>query len=263
MATYDGKFFKGSAGPVVYKKYRNLQIIQSKPEFLPGSQTKATQLAALSFGLSSRLAKAIRKNLDAVVTPFFDGRMVNRMNGDLIQIMTQAFDPKAKTFAFHTESFNRLAGFEFNINSPVRDNFFVQPELSLTGNSFKIAIPPIQLPQELRFPKDGRLCTIGLVLGMFDLKHGRMTLSPIQTFQVKWSYGPELLPARTFDFEIEPGCLCVAAISMQYTKTTFVGTMLVNNKAFNPVAIVKAFIAGGEADEARTKAWQRMEFKTG
>ncbi|MDR6782327.1 hypothetical protein ABIE26_001185 [Pedobacter africanus] len=263
MASLDGKFIKGTAGSVVYKKYRNKQIVTSKPEFSPGSQTEATKLAAASFGLAVKLAKHIRHNLDPVVTEFFDGPMVNRFNSELIYVLNQVFDPETEVFTFNTESFSRLAGFEFNMDSPVRDNFFVQPEATVSSTTLKIEIPEIHQPHELKFPKDGRKCVLGLAVGMYDLKHGRMTLSPIQSTTIDWTYDPMVVPPKTFEFEIEPGCLCIPVISMQFVRTTFAGTIVVNNKSFNPVAILRAFIAAGEPEKSRTKSWQSMDFKTG
>lgn len=262
MARLDGRFIKGTAGPVVYKNYRDLQVVQSKPEFSPGSQTKKTKLAASSFGLAAKLAMNIRKKLDPIIGEFFDGPMVNRMNSDAIYIMGQAFNPETKIFTFNTESFSRLGGFEFNLNSPVRDNFFVQPEVSIAATTLKVKIPVIHLPHELKFPKDGRICSIGLAVAMFDLKHGRMMLNPVQTMTIKWSFEPVLVPAQTFDFEIEPGCLCIVAMCLQYTRTTFAGTLVVNTKAFNPAAILKGLIAEGVPEKSRTKDWEEMDFKT-
>lgn len=260
MARLDGKFIRGTAGPSVYKKYRGKQVITSKSD--GGKQTKATKLAASSFGLAASLAKSIRDNLDPVITKFFDGPMVNRLNTDLIYVMGQVYNPETEVFTFNTESFSRLAGFEFNMDSPVRDIFFAQPELTVNATTLSIRIPEIHLPHELKFPKDGRKCILGLAVGMHDLKHGKMTLSPIQTSSIDWTFDPFTVPAAAFDFEIEPGCLCIPVISMQFVRTTFAGIMVVNTKAFNPVAVLKAFIADGETEKTRTKGWQGMDFRT-
>ncbi|SMC94284.1 hypothetical protein [Pedobacter africanus] len=260
MAIVDGKFIRGTLGPSVLKKHRGKQVITSKSA--GGKQTKATKLAASSFGLASSLAGSIRQNLNPVITELFDGGMVNRFNSDLIYVMGQTYDPKNKVFTFNQDSFNRLAGFEFNMDSPVRDNFFVQPEVTINHTTLSINIPEMQLPNELNFPKDGRKCILGLAVGMHDLKHGKMTLSPIQMTSIDWTFDPLVVPPATFNFEIEPGCLCIPVITLQYIRTTFVGTLVVNTKSFNPVAVLRAFIAAGETEKARTKGWKRMDFKT-
>ncbi|HWW43175.1 hypothetical protein [Pedobacter sp.] len=262
MARLDGKFIKGTAGSVVYKRYLDLQVVQSRPKFTPGSQTKETKRAAAEFGVASKLSMNVRHNLSSIVTDFFDGRMVNRMNSEVVYILNQAMDPQTGIYKFKPDSFNRLNGFEFNINSPVRDNFFAQPLLSATETTLDIKIPNLHLPQEMKFPKDESLCKLSFAVGLFDLIHGHMKLSPIQSIEIKYNYSPELIPEQTLNFEIEPGCLCITVISMQYCRNTFIGQVLANTKSFNPVAILGAHIAEGTVDEQRTKKWRSMDFST-
>lgn len=262
MARLDGKFIKGTAGPIVYKRYRDLQVVQGRPRFTPGSQTKETKRAAAEFGLASKLSMNIRDNLSSIVTDFFDGKMVNRMNSEVIYILNQALDPQTGIYQFKSDSFSRLTGFEFNFNSPVRDNFFAQPQLTATETTLDIKIPELHLPQEMKFPKDGPLCKLSFAVGFFDLVHGRMELSPIQSTEIKYSFSPELIPEQNLSFEIEPGCLCITVISMQYCRSIFIGQVLTNTKSFNPVAVLNTFIAEGTVDQQRTKDWNSMGFST-
>jgi hypothetical protein len=97
---------------------------------------------------------------------------------------------------------------------------------------------------------------------MFDLVHGKHSHCPIQSTEIKTEYKEKIIEAKQFDFEIEAGCLCIVAFALQYTKEAFAGKMLLNSKEFNPVAILKAFIATGEVDENKTKKWAKMTFRT-
>lgn len=261
MARIDKKFIKGTIGPVVYKKYRKLQVMQGRPTFTPESQTKGTKEAASAFGIASKLAMSIRENLYPMVTDFFDGTMVNRLNSEIIHILNQSMDRKTRKYLFNPDSFNRLNGFEFNMASPVRDNFLVQPVLSLNNQVLNIHIPEIHVPQSIKFPRVDVSCRVGLAIGFFDLNKGRMRLGDIQSTDIKYNFETFAVPAIDFDFEVEPGCLCVTMLSMQYFKTTFAGSLGFNTKTFNPVAILKSFLSEGVPDPNPAK-WKKMEFKT-
>lgn len=262
MAKFDGKFIKGKVGRTVYKKYRNKQIIQEVPVFTASSHTEASKSAAKIFGKASSLAMNLRDILNPIITDFTDGQMVNRLNSEVVQILNQSKDVNTGTFTFDEYSFSRLNGFEFNQTSMVRNIFHARPELQATSSQLTISIPEIQLPKELIFPKEIGSCMFSLGLGMFDLKHGRETFSTIQTNDIKYEYKPGIVPSKQFNFEIESGCLCIAVISLQFMRDTFAGKMFYNTIDFNPVAILKAFIAEGEVDPAKTKNWYEMDFKT-
>lgn len=63
------------------------------------------------------MSKIIRDLFLPTHLHFTDGKMVNRMNSVMSTIINQHlhFDG---TFSFHTESFVRLRGFDFNTSSP-------------------------------------------------------------------------------------------------------------------------------------------------
>lgn len=89
-----------------------------------------------------------------------------------------------------------------------------------------------------------------------------MSLSPVQSLNVeRYQEAGTELPTE-LDFEIQPGCLCVAAISIEYYKNTFAGKLLLNSKTMNPTMILAAFMADGDIDAAVTKKWSKtMKFK--
>jgi hypothetical protein len=73
-----------------------------------------------------------------------------------------------------------------------------------------------------------------------------------------------MVPSQSVQFEVVPGCLCVIGISLQIVESTFAGDSIINNKDFNPAAILNAFIAEGKSPEPEvTKYWQEFEFKIG
>lgn len=138
----------------------------------------------------------------------------------------------------------------------------MQPVTTLTGQNLKVSFPEMNISRDLKFPKTSVLCMLGVALGMYDLSNGCRMISPVQSVEVKYNPEGVVLPAKNFDFEIEPGCLCIVVISMQYLKPTFAGNMLINNKQFSPCGILKATIADGQSDPLKTKSWTKMDFKT-
>ena len=263
MARVNGKFITGKIGPTVYKKYRNKQVIQKKPVFTPSSYTEPSKITAKIFGKASTLAMTMRNNLNPITTDFTDGEMVNRLNSEVVHILNQCKNIDKGIFDFRSDSFDRLNGFEFNQHSLVRNIFHVRPELEVTGNKLKISIPEMRLPQELNFPKEIRHCMLSFGLGIFDLTNGLHYFNPVQSTEIEYKYQADVIPPQQFEFKIQPGCLCVTVISLQFLRNTFAGKMFYNTIDFNPVAILKAFISDGEATKVKTINWQEMGFKAG
>lgn len=261
MARLDGKFIKGAVGATVFKKYRGKQVMQKAPQYSPSSQTKASKESATVFGRASNLAMSFRDVLSPIITGEVGGDMVNRLNSDVVNILNQSIDPVNGEFLFQANSFSRLNGFEFNSNSLVRDTFFAQPSLLVTGTTLNISIPEIQMPSEFKFPKGINWCMLGLGLGMFDLEYGHTFFSPVASKEIEYQYDSAPIPAQEFNFEIEPGCLCIMVISLQFLKNTFAGRMFYNTVDFNPVAVLNAFIAEGAVNEDGVKNWDKMRFK--
>lgn len=261
MARLDGKFIKGIVGPTVYKKYRNKQVVQQAPEYSPSSQTEGTKASASVFGVASNLAMTFRDTLNPIITDEVPGDMVNRLNSEVVNILNQSIDPVNGGFIFNTDSFSRLNGFEFNSKSMVRDIFFVQPSLLVTGNQLEINVPEIPMPAGFKYPKGIQWCMMSFGLGMYDLTNGHSFFAPVESKEIKYEYDSVPIPSQKFNFEIEPGALCIVVISLQFLKNTFAGRMFYNTIDFNPVAILKAFIAEGTVDQGRLKQWEEIQFK--
>lgn len=263
MARSDGKFTRGKIGPHVYKEHRGKQVIQQLPIFTETSHTEPSKKSAKIFGMASNLAMHLRDSLHPVVTDFSDGTMVNRLNSDVVHILNQSKNTSFGGFSFHKESFSRLNGFEFNEHSLVRDIFYARPEVTANENLLKVIVPEMELPKEFIFPEQIGLCLLSFGLGMYDLTNGRLKFNPVQSTEITYNYKHRIVPENRFEFEIEPGCLCVTVISLQFLRNTFAGKMFYNTIDYNPVAILKAFIADGTVDESRTASWYEMDFKVG
>jgi len=258
MAKFDGKFLTGIVGPAVYKKYRNMQVVTAKSRLTKKQQTKNTHKAATQFGIASTLAEQFRRDAYEVITDFYDGTMVYRFRTDVQKALRQAFDAQSEAYHFTANSFDRLNGFEFNADSPVMDNFFVQPEQTIEGNILTIKLPEIHVSKDMKFPVKASSCLLNIAVSMFDLTYGNRTMCPIQSIEIPNGSGDNVIPAQELSFEIEPGCLCISMFSFQFIQKTFAGNLLINSKSFNPVAVFRAVIADGTVDQEKTKKWDDM-----
>lgn len=256
MARIGGKFIRGLMNDVVYREYRGQQILQSKPHTPKQHRTEGTEKAATVFGKASKLAAEIRVGLHHISTRFCDGKMNYRLSAEILHSLNSVKNTTTQTFDLKPDSFRSLVGFEFNLNSPLKNNLLVQPIISLNGTTLQIEIPELKIPIALKFPED-RLdrCKLIIVNTMIDLVQGRTHTPAPQIMDIPYSYTATLVPKQTFEFEVTPGCLCITAISLQYIKSSFAGDIVVNNKLFNPTAIIYSAIIEGTVNPSDTKSW--------
>ncbi|HWW40046.1 MAG TPA: hypothetical protein VNZ46_12075, partial [Pedobacter sp.] len=241
MGKFDGKQIRGLVGNIVIRKGKKAPIVQSAPRKY--KQTKATKQESSLFGKGSILASALRHELNLIISSNQDGEMVNRFNTPIKAVLRQCYDPETQKFNFSEDSFSRLAGFEFNIKSPLINSLWVSPEMQLNGNILTISLPEIEIPALLKFPLAANICTLMVIASFTSLEQCLRKPSTFQTLEI--SQNETTIPARQFDFEVPQGCLCIAGIGLKYfsvhnsIRTTF------NSKAFNPAGIIGAVISPG------------------
>lgn len=223
--------------------------------------TQATLKAAKTFGIASNLAARIRGGFNNIVNGMNDGTATYRLNTEMLNCLNIAKDPETQKFTFHTDSFDRLAGFEFNAGTPFKNNFLVEPEYVDGDNTVQIVLPEIQVPRDIKFAKDANFCRLMLGTVMLDLSNGRGENTQAQFLDIPYSRTTTIIPAHTFEFVVEPGCVCITAASLQFFKTTPIGDMSLNSKAFCPAAILNAYVAGGTTDPQKTEDWPDLGTK--
>ena len=119
----------------------------------------------------------------------------------------------------------------------------------------------MHLPQDLKFPTGVKFCKMIVGTAMFDLTYGHFNEAEFEVLDFEYNYHPQTIPAQQLTFDIEPGCLCITAISLRFYEKTFIGDTYINDKNFNPSAVLSAVIAEGEVNNTVTKNWQGMDFK--
>lgn len=257
MARMDGKFIRGIAGDLTFRKVKDQQIVQGKTKKKQIDMTAATCNAAFIFGRASTLASYIRVEIDPIIG-FYDGGMISRFTGECNQILQQAATAEENVYDYSQTHFNRLNGFEFNIESPVKNYLFAQPIVTLTEQTVTIDLPEIKIPKELKFPENAQYCTVAFSVSLFDLNTNQYFSNEIKSFEIEWKPKAFSFPAQQLVFEGSPGCLCIIALALYYSERTFAGKAVLNNKKLSPSAILKADFCPGET--VPKNGWQEMTF---
>ncbi|HEY0175608.1 MAG TPA: hypothetical protein VGC08_04470 [Pedobacter sp.] len=258
MATIrKGNYLKGVLGPLVFRKVNGRQEIVTKP--VPGQmkQTKATKRASGTFGLSSKLGARIRDAVRGQLTNFQDSRMNVRLVGELNSILQGCRDSETRSFDFSEQTFSRLAGFEFNTDSKVRNLMLQFPEVKADQKILSVHVPPLSIPGKFKFPQKSFFCGLNISVSLFRLKDGKMAVAAKSQHMEIYRY-PELSAAAEFKFDLPEGCLCITTISLKYAVAEEGGRRFINNKRFNPVCILGALFTTGTYGEPDDNQWTGM-----
>ena len=89
MGKFEGKFFAGPVGPVIFRKSKGKQIVSVKP--LPGTvkQTENTKKASGTFGMASLMTSQIREGFSHEISNLHDGSLHSRLMITLNPILSQ------------------------------------------------------------------------------------------------------------------------------------------------------------------------------
>lgn len=263
MATKKGKFIIGSMGDVVYKEINGVQVMQSKPGKGGVRQTPATKESAGLFGKSSTLASNFRGRMHSVINENADGRAVGRLTAAVNSVIRHCYSSKTKTFRFEKDSFESLAGFDFNIKSPLQKSMWLMPESKLAENILTITLPELRTHEELKFPKGTNLCEISICVLRYRLEEGLEYKKPeVKTVEITSDLAS--LEEQDLEFNIPEGSFCIAAIGLHYYEVIKNKATDRNSKAFNPAAICAAYMNEGTFKPEEPQLWQyrnKLEFK--
>ena len=254
MATKKGNFIVGTIAKVSFREYRGMQIMQSKPGRGRVRQTKHTKSAANIFGKASSLASDFRSSLNGIIGSDYDGLMVSRLTGMMRPIIEQCYDKPNLKFNFSRNDFQSLAGFDFNLNSPLQKNMWIMPQSSLADNVLTITIPEMKIGGDLKFPSNANLCSIVITFAIYRLEEGLKSMFP-ESKNILVKSDEATVARQQFEFSVPEGCLCIAGIGLSYylqrTETAFAK----NTPTFNPAAICCAYVNEGTYPETHTHRW--------
>jgi len=258
MATKKGNFIVGSIAKVSFREYRGMQIMQSKPGRGRVRQTKHTKSAANIFGKASSLASDFRVSLKGTFGSDYDGLMVSRLTGMTRPIIEQCYDKPNHKFNFSRNDFQSLAGFDFNLKSPLQKSMWTMPETSLADNVLTITIPEMKIKEELKFPGNANLCSISINFALYRLQDGLRSSHP-QVINILVRSNEATVPRQQLEFAVPEGCLCIAAIGLSYFLQTEETAFAKNSPSFNPAAICCAYVNEGTYPETHTHQWTKND----
>lgn len=258
MATKKGNFIVGTISNVSFRVYRGKQILQSKPGRGNVKQTKETKSAANIFGKASSLAGNFRSSLQPTFQTNYDGLMVSRLTGMMRPIIEQCYDEPNLKFNFSRNDFQSLAGFDFNLNSPLHKNMWISPESSLANNVLTITIPEMKINGDLKFPSNANLCSIVVSFAIYRLEEGLKSLFPeVKNMLVRSD--EVIVASQQFEFSVPEGCLCIAGIGLSYYLQSEKTALAKNSPTFNPAAICCVYVNEGTYPETHTHGWNKND----
>lgn len=257
MATKKGLLISGKVGPHIYKIVKGEQIITSR--MAPGTMKRTEEMINNNntFGMATSLASQVRKSLVIPLNGFQDNEMINRLNSKMVKILGQYRDAVSREYRFEGNSFERLEGFEFNVNSNVRDLFKAMPVTTLEDGMLSIKFKSFGIPGMLKFPFKSYHCKLSVCLSLFRLQDGtRIATAESQMIEItkdKTTVGP-----FKFTFTVPPGCFYVVSLFLEYAIASKIGWKSIHSKNFNPGVICAAQISEGVEEGDSLRSWIKM-----
>jgi hypothetical protein len=242
MARVKGKKVSGSIGNITHRDTRDGQVASEKVTTI--RQSKNTKNAGLLFGKASGLTSFIRSNMEPIMDGLNDGGLHQRLTAETLAVLGRYFDDATKCFNFVKHSFRRLAGRDFNINSPFRNSLWVVPEVNTEGNDLTIKIPEIINGRDLIFKRNTNLCLMQFQLSMYALSSGYYRNDI--TFEFEIPIKQEVIAAQEWRFVIPNGCLAVVGIALHFCRLIGNRMIMANSKTFSPGQVCGAVFIPGE-----------------
>ncbi|TCC99831.1 hypothetical protein [Pedobacter psychroterrae] len=252
MARIIGKYLKGVLGDSVLKTYGNMQIIQARPVKGKSRRAEGSDKSSSLFGIASNIACEFRTGVSKLVTAFYDGTMIFRLNTEVAHALRYANNPETGSFNLVADSFSRLEGFDFNAKSPLVNTLVSLPQVEIGEHSLTVSLPALEIPKNLKFPKDTKFCRMLIGRSLTDLTNQKRKIDFV-SFEIENKKGTTI--PQSWEFETQAGCVCILVVSLQFIQSSLAGEAVVNSKTFNPAAILKAVVLKGQVDKTQTKGW--------
>lgn len=257
MAIMNGKFIRGAVGPVVFRKVGTRQIVSAKGN-TGRRQTANTKKAANTFGMATSLSVQIIEAYAPLTDKSNDSKLFNRWNKELISILSRCRDSETRKFNFDEDSFDKLPGIEFNINSLLGDSLMVKPKLTVNKEVLNVFLPKFDVKSVLKFPHGSYRCELTFGVMLFRLKDG-MKLDSAEYQSIMTDKSATTLEERNFKFPVPAGCLCIVTLFLKYFTPYMDFLRIANTKKFSPAAICGSFIAPGDFIDNGEYKWCQMD----
>ena len=233
------KAFSGLIGNLVFRTLEGQQIVQSRPNSV--KQTSNTKASALEFRHCSIWAKQLRLDLWAFLNKDTDSYMFRRLTGNFYKaVMSNTNILKGQRTPLNA-NMSDLVGFDFNLNSPFKDYFL--PEIEVTVNSQKqitVVVPELEPKTQVKYPER----TIEAELLVYVYAGTLVANAPItEAFvTIPIDRAAIVLPETSWTSPVLPDnhLVVVSAKLLYYTHNKFTGKNYLNNAQLSPSMILFA-----------------------
>lgn len=247
MAKIDKKgTVRGTVGPVVYRGYRDMNIIQGKPRNF--KQSVESVKTSTEFGLSSTTAAVVRQAFQPAYI-HRDGEAVSRSTQVIYRSIRGSLNAVVGRRDLHDADLNCLKGLEFNIHSKISDvlqcGYRVEKD---NEGSISVFMAGFDAKKDLHVPawikNSASQYRIRFSLIGFNFRQEYYELLDVKDvdFCKRETLEEQLI---RFDRKSEPDQLLMVSISIlayRYTPMSE-GYVLLNSKEFSPCAIIAAYEA--------------------
>lgn len=247
MAKVDNKgMVRGTVGSVVYRGYREKNIIQGKPGKF--KQTSDSIRASTEFGLSSTTAAVIR-NAFRPAYIYRDGEAVSRSTTLVYRGIMGSLTGSVGQRDLHDADLNSIIGMDFNIKSRVSDVLQVSQRVERDQEGkISVFMGALNAKTGLRVPQSISKAVskyrIRFSLIGFNFRKEYYEYLEVKDLEVS-KYGQ--LEAQAIRFETQPEAdqlLMLSVSLLAYSETRMEeGYVLLNSKEFSPCAIIAAYAA--------------------
>ena len=252
MAKVDSKgMVRGTAGSVIYRRYREMNIIQGKPRKF--KQTSASIRSSTEFGLSSTTAAVIRRAFQPAYI-HHDGEAVSRSTQLVYRGIRGSLTGSVGQRDLHDADLSAIIGMDFNIKSRLTEVLQVSQRVERDEEGrISVFMGALNAKTDLRVPssinKAVNKYRIRFSLIGFNFRQEYYEYLEVKDLELR-KYGQ--LEAQEIRFETRPEAdqlLLLSVSLLAYSETRMEeGYVLLNNKEFSPCALIAAFPAD-EQDE--------------
>jgi len=247
MAKVDNKGrVRGTAGPVVYRGYRGMNIIQGKPRKF--KQTSESIRASTEFGLSSTTAAVIRQAFQPAYI-HRDGEAVSRSTQLVYRGIRSSLSGSVGRRDLHDADLDSIIGMDFNIKSRLGEVLQVSQRVERDAQGrISVFMGSLNAKTDLRVPlsisKAVSKYRVRFSLIGFNFRQEYYEYLEVKDVEVR-KHGQ--LEAQEIRFETQPEAdqlLMLSVSLLAYSETRMEeGYVLLNSKEFSPCAIIAAYAA--------------------
>jgi len=247
MAKVDHKGrVRGTAGPVVYRGYRGMTIMQGKPRTF--KQTSASIRASTEFGLSSTTAAVIRQAFEPAYV-HRDGAAAARCTQAVYRSIRGSLTGSVGHRDLHDADLESIIGMDFHIHSRISEVMQVSQRVERDQEGrISVFMGALNAKTDLRVPpgisKTVSKYRIRYSLIGFNFRKEYFEYLEVRDVELR-KYGQLEAQEIRFDAHPEADQLLMLSVSLlAYAETRMEeGYVLLNSKEFSPCGIIAAFAA--------------------